>query len=76
MDIFYRCRHCGTQVGHIKDSIFHTDQLGFNMLDSSERAELIEYNNNGHINVSTICEDCQEALERNPDLHQLDTFIQ
>ncbi|MFC4620367.1 anti-sigma-F factor Fin [Camelliibacillus cellulosilyticus] len=76
MDVFYHCRHCGTQVGHIQQQMFRTAELGFDMLDPKERVELIRYDANGHINVATICEDCQEALERNPDLHGLDTFIQ
>ncbi|GGH88020.1 hypothetical protein JOD43_004136 [Pullulanibacillus pueri] len=76
MEIYYRCRHCGVQVGHLKNDVFDTNHLGFNQLNSTERTELIEYNSKGHINVSTICEDCQEALERNPDYHQFDTFIQ
>ncbi|GGE54036.1 anti-sigma-F factor Fin [Pullulanibacillus camelliae] len=76
MDVFYHCRYCGTQVGHIKNSMFDTSQLGFDMLNNQERAELIKYNEQGHINVSTICEDCQEALENNPELHQFDSFIQ
>lgn len=76
MDVFYHCRHCGTQVGHISNDVFRTDQLGFDKLDPKERAELIHYDSNGHVNVSTICEDCQEALERNPDYHQFDNFIQ
>ncbi|WP_077614565.1 anti-sigma-F factor Fin family protein [Caenibacillus caldisaponilyticus] len=76
MDVYYHCRHCGKQVGHIRNDVFRTDQLGFDKLDPKERTELIHYDENGHINVSTICEDCQEALERNPDFHQFDTFIQ
>jgi hypothetical protein len=77
MEVLYHCRHCGTEVGRIKGDVFRTDQLGFDSLDSEERINYISYDEpNGHINVSTICEDCQEALERNPDLHQLDNIIQ
>jgi hypothetical protein len=37
---------------------------------------MIDYLPNGDIYVKTICEDCQEALDRNPDFHQCEKFIQ
>lgn len=76
MDVFYHCRYCGTQVGCITRRAFDVAQLGFNILNNQERSEFIKYNDNGCINVYTICEDCQEALELNPELHQFDLFIQ
>ncbi len=36
--------------------------------------DFIHYHNSGDIVVKIICEDCQ-ALERNPDYHQYETFI-
>lgn len=75
MDVIYKCRHCGTTVGHIAANVFHTDDLGFSQLTAEERKDMIEYKDD-HIYVETICEDCQEALERNPEFHQWDTFIQ
>lgn len=54
----------------------YSESLGFHQLSDQERQEMISYNPNGDIHVKAICEDCQEALERNPDLHQHDTFIQ
>jgi hypothetical protein len=36
---------------------------------------MISYQPNGDIHVKTICEDCQEALTRNPELHQYEKFI-
>ncbi|TCP22543.1 uncharacterized protein DUF2757 [Scopulibacillus darangshiensis] len=76
MDVIYKCRHCGTKVGHIEANAFRTNDLGFDQLTAEERKDMIQYDDNGHIHVSTICEDCQEALERNPEFHQWDTFIQ
>jgi len=76
MDVFYYCRYCGTQVGHIKNQTFDVSQVGFKILNSQERSEFIKYNDKGYVNVSTVCEDCQEALELNPVLHQFDSFIQ
>ncbi|HET7657222.1 MAG TPA: anti-sigma-F factor Fin family protein [Bacillales bacterium] len=77
MTITYRCQYCGTQIGRLQDEIYHAEQLGFNHLTVEERRELIHYSSNGDVVVTAICEDCQEALERNPDYHQLTTsFIQ
>lgn len=76
MPIYYNCRHCGTQIGQLKDEIYRADQLGFNHLTAAERREMIHYDENGDVLVKTVCEDCQEALERNPEFHQFTSFIQ
>ncbi|MBU8908432.1 anti-sigma-F factor Fin family protein [Desertibacillus haloalkaliphilus] len=75
MAIHYRCRHCGVGMGSFNEQL-DSQQLGFHHLNEHERQEMIRYDNNGDVNVDVICEDCQEALERNPDYHQLETFIQ
>ncbi|MCA1032834.1 anti-sigma-F factor Fin family protein [Bacillus timonensis] len=76
MALQYYCRHCGTKVGSIDQVSLHSETLGFHQLSESERQQMISYEQNGDIHVKTICEDCQEALERNPDYHQYETFIQ
>ncbi|TYR78309.1 anti-sigma-F factor Fin family protein [Priestia megaterium] len=76
MSIHYFCRHCSAKVGMIEETTHNTEQLGFHHLTSDERKEFIHYHSNGDLVVKTICEDCQEALERNPDYHQYETFIQ
>ncbi|WP_368502894.1 anti-sigma-F factor Fin [Alkalihalophilus sp. As8PL] len=75
MAIHYKCRHCRTNIGQIDN---HTDatSLGFGHLTSQERQEMLTYENNGDIHVNVICEDCEEALTRNPNFYELDTFIQ
>lgn len=75
MAVHYFCRHCGVEVGKI-DNPLYSVELGFHHLTNEERKEMIEYLPNGDIHVKTICEDCQEALERNPDFHEIDNFIQ
>jgi len=74
--IHYNCRHCGHRVGTIEKERVYTEQLGFHQLTDSERQEMIAYQQNGDIHVKTICEDCQEALERNPAWHETESFIQ
>jgi len=76
MAIHYFCRHCGIKVGSLEDLSLYSDQLGFHHLTNDERKEFIQYLPNGDIHVKIICEDCQEALERNPEFHGLDNFIQ
>lgn len=75
MAIHYFCRHCGTNMGSIEDLSIHSNQIGLNTLSNQERQEMISYESNGNIHIKSICEDCQEALERNPDLHGYDYLI-
>ncbi|GAE31749.1 anti-sigma-F factor Fin family protein [Halalkalibacter sp. AB-rgal2] len=75
MAIHYQCRHCHAKVGTIEHSI-HANVLGFDMLTSTERTEMVSYLENGDIHVKVICEDCHEALIRNPDLHEVDIVVQ
>lgn len=76
MAIYYYCRHCQVQVGSLEQTILSTSELGFDHLTQEERQEMISYDGSGNVYVKVICEDCQEALERNPEFHQIDNFIQ
>ncbi|RAK16560.1 uncharacterized protein DUF2757 [Anoxybacillus vitaminiphilus] len=76
MALHYYCRHCGTKVGTIDRMSLYSEQLGFHHLTDKERLEMISYLANGDIHIKTICEDCQEALERNPEYHLYEKFIQ
>ena len=76
MAVVYICRHCGLEIGRIQDQGLAMKNLGFHILTSDERIEMIDYKADGNIRVKVICEDCQEALERNPFYHLLDPFIQ
>ncbi|WP_210367661.1 anti-sigma-F factor Fin family protein [Bacillus sp. REN3] len=75
MAIHYFCRHCGTNIGSLDSVSVHSEHLGFHKLTDTERREMISYERNGDIHIQSICEDCQEALERNPDFHQNDYLI-
>lgn len=76
MAITYRCRYCGTQIGQLRQGIFHWHDLGFDQLSAAERHDMLSYDENGDVRVEAVCEDCQEALERNPEYHELHSFIQ
>lgn len=74
MAVHYYCRHCSVHVGTLEQSVFTSEQLGFNHLNVNERRTLISYQD-GDIVVKTICENCQETLERYPDYYEHDYFI-
>jgi hypothetical protein len=74
--IHYHCRHCGTKIGSIEKTSVNSESLGLHKLTDQERHEMINYDNSGDIFITSICEDCQEALERNPEYHQYDFLIQ
>lgn len=76
MAIHYHCRHCGMKLGSLSQSSIHSETLGLHKLTEQERHEMVRYGQDGDIHITSICEDCQEALERNPDYHQFDFLIQ
>lgn len=76
MPIIYFCRHCNIQMGEVDSDHVESKSLGFHFLTDEERMDMIKYDSKGNVHVRSICEDCQEALERNPDYHSLNSFIQ
>ncbi|MCP8618175.1 anti-sigma-F factor Fin family protein [Salirhabdus salicampi] len=76
MAVVYSCRYCGNTVGEIQEPVVEEQQLGLDRLTNEERLEMVEYNGNGDIEIKTICEHCHEALNRNPEYHELDNFLQ
>lgn len=76
MAVHYQCRHCGITLGTIDQSIHDSVRLGIHTLTDEERLDMVQYDNEGNIHIKSICEDCQELLERNPDYHNQDYLIQ
>ncbi|MTT32988.1 DUF2757 family protein [Terrilactibacillus sp. BCM23-1] len=76
MNIIYKCRHCGAKIGSIRSDHIEESTLGFDHLTDHERQEMIQSNQEGQIQVMAICEDCQETLDKYPEYHQWETFIQ
>ncbi|KYG33301.1 anti-sigma-F factor Fin family protein [Alkalihalobacillus trypoxylicola] len=76
MSIYYHCRHCQTSLGELEGNQHDMKELGFHQLSSQERQDVLTYQENGDIQVRVICEDCHEALTRNPNYYELDLFIQ
>ncbi|AGK51835.1 anti-sigma-F factor Fin family protein [Bacillus sp. 1NLA3E] len=75
MAIYYHCRHCGVNIGSIDKVSVHSEELGLHKLSDEERQEMVSYDQQGDIHITSICEDCQEYLQRNPDYHQYDFLI-
>lgn len=75
MAIKYQCRHCGIQLGTINNMSVDSERLGLSELTDEERMDIISYDTSGDIHIKTICEDCHESLERNPDYYQNDYLI-
>lgn len=77
MKMNYSCRHCGTDLGVLDtNEAVSFEKLGLSSLSIEERMEMIQYEPDGSISIKSICEDCQEALSKNPEYHQWTTFIQ
>lgn len=76
MSLYYTCRHCHTCLGMLTKQQIQLEQLGINQLSAEEHKEFIMYDPLGNIHVKTICENCEEALESNPSLHEVDFIIQ
>ena len=75
MSIHYHCRHCGVKLGILEQSLVEVERLGLHTLNEEERQEMVKYQSNGDVHVKSICEDCQESLQRNPDYYQNDFII-
>lgn len=76
MAIVYRCRHCGQVVGEVNQQMVDETMLGLDRLSAADKQEMIDYQENGEIQIKTICESCEASLGANPHYHELDFFIQ
>lgn len=66
--IKYVCKYCGQELGEFNENQVNQYQLGFQSLTPVERQSIITYMSNGDIVANIICDYCQEALEKNPEL--------
>lgn len=75
MALKYQCRHCGLDMGTLNQLSVESERLGLSTLTDEERIEMVSYDSNGDIHIKSICEDCHESLERNPEFYQNDYLI-
>lgn len=77
MSIICKCRHCKSVLGTIDQDHFDTimDQLQrISMSDSID--QFIQIEEHGVASIQVICENCEEALGKYPEYHELDYFLQ
>ncbi|MDY7045112.1 MAG: anti-sigma-F factor Fin family protein [Bacillota bacterium] len=72
----YTCKHCGQEIGRLKQQVVDTSMLGLDQLTAKEKEEMITYKSNGDVQIEAICENCEDALGHHPHYHELDFFIQ
>ncbi|WP_062350088.1 anti-sigma-F factor Fin family protein [Bacillus kwashiorkori] len=75
MALHYFCRYCGTKIGQLENISYHSNELGFDKLTDEERREMINYDASGNITINSICEDCHESFEKNPNNYENDFII-
>ncbi|PAE06249.1 hypothetical protein CHI12_17435 [Terribacillus saccharophilus] len=75
MAIVYRCRHCKTQLAELDEYKVDIKALGWDRLSAADYQEMVQIDS-GHIVCQVACEDCENALQRNPHYHELDYFMQ
>lgn len=75
MSVKYICRGCGGRIGQI-DSDVSEMQLGFHFLTPEERQHMISYEEDGGVCVRILCDYCNDAVRRNPELSLLSTPLQ
>ncbi len=71
--IEYWCGHCKHLVGQVNCPEWTLEQAerfcGLHTLSPVEHSEWVAYDkNNGVLSVQTVCDYCQSAIERNPEL--------
>ena len=74
--IKFVCKHCGHQLANF-DSNQHTQEsLGLQSLTHEERDSIITFESNGDLVANVICDYCEEAMVRNPELSLLSNPLQ
>lgn len=72
MRIEYVCKFCKHLVGELNQPGWTTDDAdrycGFTQLTQSERAEAIAWHDADRMQVQTVCDHCQRAVEHHPEL--------
>ncbi|MGP4042517.1 anti-sigma-F factor Fin [Gracilibacillus sp. D59] len=76
MTLLYTCKHCGTEIGRLRPQMLDLEKIGWNVLSTEEKHKLMNYQQNQTVTLQSICEDCQQLLDQNPQYHELDYFIQ
>ncbi|OEG00294.1 hypothetical protein BHF71_05160 [Vulcanibacillus modesticaldus] len=72
----YVCKYCGQNLGRIDLNQVDEVRLGLQSLTPLELKSIITFELNGDMTANIICEYCQEALEKNPELSLISNPLQ
>lgn len=76
----YICRYCKQPLGAVEQSSWSYDDgmqtLGLNQLDSEHQREVIQSQATGAIQVQTVCDSCEQAVNMHPELLVEGSIIQ
>lgn len=75
MGIRYECKHCGTNIGEIGFEHYGSVQNSLTNWTDEEKNEMITHQN-GNMNINTVCENCQEELQSNPNYYEYGHYVQ
>ncbi|WAH37331.1 anti-sigma-F factor Fin [Alicyclobacillus dauci] len=68
----YVCRYCKQPVGAVEEASWTYDdgaeRLGLHHLDTDHQREVIRAGETGSVQVQTVCEACEQAVNMNPEL--------
>lgn len=72
MRVEYVCKHCNHKVDEIENVNWNREDVerytGLSALTPQERMESVVYQSPNHMRIQTVCEDCLQAAQTNPQL--------
>ena len=75
MAIRVKCRHCKTEMGHLTDRSA-LDHGRVQQMREEFAEEFITQDEKGTLNVTSICEHCENTLRENPNYYAMQNWIQ
>jgi len=75
MTIRVKCRHCKTEMGHLTDRSA-LDHGRVQQMREEFAEEFITQDEKGTLNVTSICEHCENTLRENPNYYAMQNWIQ
>ncbi|MGM9987004.1 MAG: anti-sigma-F factor Fin [Bacillaceae bacterium] len=76
MSIRYYCRYCGSLLGTIQHEHINEISIVLEQLSDDEKKEILSFSKDGNILIKTVCENCEQTLDGNPNYYEYDTFLQ
>ncbi|TES46873.1 DUF2757 family protein [Shouchella lehensis] len=74
MAVHYGCKYCQKQMATLEDQ-YTFDELGISKLGAVDQLESVRVTQEGDVHIAAICEDCYQAFQLNPLLHETQNVI-